>query len=74
MGRQWELQRRLVSAESVSLELFKTAVRLARHRGLVDRGVPDLAKLRHDFAEEVRRAISRVQAIADMGRIKNSAR
>jgi glycerol-3-phosphate O-acyltransferase len=35
VGRQWELQRRIASAESVSLELFRTAVRLAAHRDLL---------------------------------------
>ena len=34
VGQQWVLQRRIGSAESVSLELFRTALRLARHRGL----------------------------------------
>jgi len=32
VGKQWELQHRIASAESRSLELFKTALRLARHR------------------------------------------
>ncbi len=36
VGKQWELQRRIASAESRSMELFKTALRLARHRELVD--------------------------------------
>ena len=35
VGQQWELERRIASAESVSLELYKTALRLARHRGLL---------------------------------------
>ncbi|MFZ1287367.1 MAG: hypothetical protein WAR57_10070, partial [Candidatus Phosphoribacter sp.] len=35
VGEQWELERRIASAESVSLELFRTALRLARHRGLL---------------------------------------
>ena len=35
VGQQWELERRIASAESVSLELYKTALRLARHRSLL---------------------------------------
>lgn len=35
VGQQWELERRIASAESVSLELYRTALRLARHRGLL---------------------------------------
>jgi glycerol-3-phosphate O-acyltransferase len=35
VGQQWELERRIASAESVSLELYKTALRLAAHRDLL---------------------------------------
>ena len=35
VGQQWELERRIASAESVSLELYRTALRLAKHRGLL---------------------------------------
>ena len=35
LGQQWVLERRITSAESVSLELFRNALQLARHRGLV---------------------------------------
>jgi glycerol-3-phosphate O-acyltransferase len=35
LGRQWSLQHR-ITEESVSGEMFSTAVKLARHRGLVD--------------------------------------
>ena len=34
VGRQWALQRLLASEESVSAEMFRTALQLARHRGL----------------------------------------
>src|SRR6202000_1401809 len=36
VGKQWELQRRIASAKSRSMELFKTALRLGRHGELVD--------------------------------------
>lgn len=67
VGKQWELQRRIASAESRSMELFKTALRLARHRELVD-GVEDLdiARRRREFAEEIAAAVRRVNTIAEL--------
>ena len=53
LGRQWALQKRVASEESVSLELFKPALRLAEHRGLLAAG-PEMAKRRDDFREEMR--------------------
>ena len=44
VGQQWALQGRIASDESVTLELFKTALRLADHRGLLDPETPDLDK------------------------------
>jgi glycerol-3-phosphate O-acyltransferase len=69
VGKQWELQRRIASAESRSMELFKTALRLARHRELVD-GVEDLniARRRREFADEIMAAVRRVNAIAELAR------
>ena len=65
LGRQWRLQRKVASAESVSLELFKTALALARHRGLVEAG-PDVGKRRQEFAAEIADSVRRVQVIADL--------
>lgn len=67
VGKQWELQRRIASAESRSMELFKTALRLARHRELVD-GIDDLdiARRRREFAEEIAAAVRRVNTIAEL--------
>jgi glycerol-3-phosphate O-acyltransferase len=69
VGKQWELQRRIASAESRSMELFKTALRLARHRELLD-GVadPDIARRRREFAEEIAAAVRRVNTIAELAR------
>ncbi|OBJ12416.1 lysophospholipid acyltransferase, partial [Mycobacterium colombiense] len=71
VGKQWELQRRIASAESRSMELFKTALRLARHRELVD-GVedPEIARRRRDFADEIATAIARVHTIAELARTR----
>lgn len=69
VGKQWELQRRIASAESRSMELFKTALRLARHRELVDGFEdPDIARRRREFADEIATAIRRVNTIAELAR------
>ncbi|MGP0076984.1 lysophospholipid acyltransferase [Mycobacterium sp.] len=71
VGKQWELQRRIASAESRSMELFKTALRLARYRELVD-GFEDadIARRRREFAEEIATAIRRVNTIAELARAR----
>ncbi|HTX93841.1 MAG TPA: lysophospholipid acyltransferase [Mycobacterium sp.] len=67
VGKQWELQRRIASAESRSMELFKTALRLARHRELIDSyEEPDIAQRRREFADEIATAVRRVNAIAEL--------
>ena len=43
--------------------LFETALRLARNRELLDPAPPDLAERRRAFAEEIRAAIRRIDAI-----------
>jgi glycerol-3-phosphate O-acyltransferase len=71
VGRQWELQRRIASAESRSMELFKTALRLAEHRGLFDgHDGGDLAKRRQQFADEIATATRRVNEIAELARAR----
>lgn len=68
MARQQAMQRRLVSQESVSSEMLGTALRLARHRGLVERDAgrsdEELARRRRDFAAEVRAVRGHLRAIA----------
>ena len=61
-GKQYQLQRRIRSAESVSKVLFENALRLARNRNLIDPG-PDLASRRGTFAEEIRDVIRRIDTI-----------
>ncbi len=63
LGKQYALQRRIRSPESVSRVLFATALRLARNRGLLRPGPTDLAARRHAFAEEIRLAVRRVDTI-----------
>jgi glycerol-3-phosphate O-acyltransferase len=53
------------------MELFKTALRLARHRELVDGfEYPDIAERRCQFADEIATAIRRVNAIAELARAR----
>lgn len=66
LGKQYHLQRRIRSAESLSKVLFETALKLAGNRRLVD---PDpaapeaLAQRRRAFADEIRTTLKRVDAI-----------
>jgi glycerol-3-phosphate O-acyltransferase len=64
VGRQWALQRRIASMESVSAEMFRTAMRLARHRGLVEPGSPDLLDRRQELVDEICGVRRRLQDIA----------
>lgn len=64
VGKQWALQDRIASDESVTQELFKTALRLASHRGLLDPETPHLDKARRDFAEEISKVCARIVTIA----------
>ena len=63
LGRQYHLQQRIRSAASVSQVLIRTALKLADNRGLLDPVERDLAARRSEFAEEIRTAIRRVDAI-----------
>jgi glycerol-3-phosphate O-acyltransferase len=65
VARQWALQRKLASAESVSLELLGSALRLAEHRGLTTPG-PDAGARRAAFADQLREVVRRVRTIAEM--------
>ena len=69
VGKQWVLQRRLASEESVSLELFKPALRLAGHRGLLDSTTPELSKLRREFADEIASTVRRINEIASLAKL-----
>ncbi len=68
VGQQWSLQGRITSDESVTLELFKTALRLADHRGLLDSDTPDLDKLRKSFEDEIAVTTARIDTIAEFHR------
>jgi len=63
LGRQWVLQRKIHSAESVTLELFKNALKLAKHRNLLEPG-PDVQDRRRAFVDEVGRIVAELSALA----------
>ena len=66
VGRQMLLQGRLHSAESVSQELFGSALALAANRDLVDPGREDLQALRQAFANEIRDVVGLVEQIRQL--------
>lgn len=70
LGQQWALQHRIASVESVSLELLRTGLQLARHRGLLTRGEDDpeadLAGRRAGFLAELRDLQRRLDRIAEV--------
>jgi glycerol-3-phosphate O-acyltransferase len=72
VGKQWALQGRLASEESVSLELFKPALKLARHRDLLDPDAPDLPRRRADFRDELRETLDRVTVVAGLAQQKSA--
>jgi glycerol-3-phosphate O-acyltransferase len=63
LGKQYELQRRILSPESVSKALFSNALALAANRGLLRAGSPELTERRRAFAAEVEDVIRRIDAI-----------
>jgi glycerol-3-phosphate O-acyltransferase len=63
LGRQYYLQRRIHSAESVSKVLFETALKLADNRGLVHSTDPEIEKWRRVFAEQIRSSLRRIDAV-----------
>ncbi len=72
LGKQYSLQRHIKSAESVSKVLFATALRLAANRGLTDPGGEDQKARRGAFAEELREAIRRVDAVEALVHARHS--
>ncbi len=52
-ARMYRIEKRLISGESANQVLFRSALALARNRGLIEDG-PDVAALRADFAAEIR--------------------
>lgn len=70
VGRQYVLQRRVRSAESVSRELFEGALRLAANRDLVDPGREELRERRAGLLAEIERVVGLIAVVdgIDAGR------
>jgi glycerol-3-phosphate O-acyltransferase len=68
VARQYVLQKRLRSPESISRELFGSAMRLAANRDLLQPGGTDLSQRRRAFAEEVRAEVRRVAVVRELAR------
>jgi glycerol-3-phosphate O-acyltransferase len=66
VGRQMLLQGALHGAESVSAELYATALKLAANRDLVDPGRDDVRVARLAFLAEIEELVSRVGRIGDL--------
>ncbi len=67
VAHQQRLQGRLKSTESISRELFSSALKLAANRGLIDGDAADLPERREALAEELRtlvRRLGRLRALA----------
>lgn len=62
VGRQYMLQKRITSAESVSKHLFQTAMQLARHQKLLELG-DNLAARRNVFAATLADVLRRIETI-----------
>ncbi|HEU5387729.1 MAG TPA: glycerol-3-phosphate 1-O-acyltransferase [Streptosporangiaceae bacterium] len=65
LGQQYVAQRRLRSAESVSVLLFRTGLQLARNRGLFE-PTAGLAARRAAFLAELRHLVRRLDQIEDL--------
>jgi glycerol-3-phosphate O-acyltransferase len=66
MGQQMLLQGRLHGPESLSRELFASALKLAANRDLVDPGREELAECREVFATQLRGAVARIGRIDEI--------
>jgi glycerol-3-phosphate O-acyltransferase len=60
------MQRRLRSSDSISTEVFRTALKVAAHRGLLGPGGEQLAQRRHAFAAELAQLLERLERMRDL--------
>jgi glycerol-3-phosphate O-acyltransferase len=74
LGKQWSLQRRIASRESVSLEMFATALKMARHRGLVDSDDSvDIGEKRRALVEQLDDLQQSIETLATYARTRDSS-
>ncbi len=65
VGKQWVLRKLVANAESNSLEMFRNALQLAGHRGLLNPETPDLEARRIALRDEIDGYRLRMDAIAE---------
>ncbi|MDH3398065.1 MAG: glycerol-3-phosphate 1-O-acyltransferase [Acidimicrobiia bacterium] len=63
LGKQYRLQRKIATEESISQILFKSALALADNRDLLDIDDENLAARRKAFAKEIQETLRRIDAI-----------
>ncbi|MDQ6782432.1 MAG: 1-acyl-sn-glycerol-3-phosphate acyltransferase [Actinomycetota bacterium] len=63
VGRQYQLQRRIVSGEALSAELFRTGLKLAANRGLLDADNPVLRDGRRALVEQLHDVLRRLELL-----------
>jgi glycerol-3-phosphate O-acyltransferase len=66
LGKQYRLQKRIRSAESISKALFATALKLAANRGLLGEDESIVGDRRRQLAGEIRDAIRFIDAIESL--------
>ncbi|HWE34564.1 MAG TPA: glycerol-3-phosphate 1-O-acyltransferase [Solirubrobacteraceae bacterium] len=69
VGHQYRLQGKLATTESISRELFATALKLARNRGLVEPaqdGVHALVREREAFRDEIGTLLRRIARLREL--------
>jgi glycerol-3-phosphate O-acyltransferase len=66
VGKQYLLQYRIESPESVSTVLFETALNLSRNRGLLEAGGPERLEERRAFAAQIRDVIRRIDSVENL--------
>ena len=73
VGRQWVLERRMANEESLSTEMFRTALKLAEHRDLRAAADPTLLARRAAFLDEIEGVRRSVAAIAEIAKRHDDA-
>src|SRR5207302_6780757 len=68
LGEQMRRRHQITSGEAVSIELFRSALKLTDNRGLLDAGDAELAAARVAFAAELRDLVRRVRVLAELDR------
>jgi len=63
LAQQRRLRQQIASTESISSELFATALQLARNRRLVENDDPSMLAGRREFADEIHTHVRRVREI-----------